>query len=119
MTGVQLRSVSRPVRFEYRPPGQGVGDVEPWPGQYDAVGHGSQVIELYAGWYFPLAHNEHVPIPSSLAKVPGLHMVGWVALVVHEWPRGQVVQFFSEVSPVLLLYVPALQGSGALLPRVQ
>ena len=58
-------------------------------------------------------------MPSSLAYVPGLHMDGAVAPVLHAAPSGHGVHSSAEARPALLLKVPAKHGKGALLPSPQ
>ena len=58
-------------------------------------------------------------MPSSLAYVPGLHMDGAVAPVLHAAPSGHGVHSSAEARPALLLKVPAKHGKGALLPSLQ
>ena len=101
------------------PPGHGVGEVEPEPGQKEATGQTRQLVALASGWYSPGAHSEHVAMPRSAANVPGLQVAGSVAPVLQAEPRGQGEHSVAEARPVALLKVPAWQGSGALLPTSQ
>ena len=101
------------------PPGQGVGEVEPAVGQYEATGHASQRVALCSGWYVPTEHRAHVGMLWRRAYVPGLHMAGSVAPVLHAEPTGQATHCSAEARLGASLYVPASHGRGAALPAVQ
>ena len=46
---------------------QGVGEVEPEPGQNEATGQVRQAVALASGWYLPGVHSEHVGMTCSAA----------------------------------------------------
>ena len=65
------------------------------------------------GWNEPPAQSLHAELPSTSAKLPGLHANGVVEPVAHSWPIVQLEHCSALAKFVALLYVPAGHASGA------